>query len=69
MSDHLREMGNKDYEKVGRHGSDLFTKVPPKAVVDGQGRSRIYGLEGGIVELGGAVGESLAVKQVVKEGQ
>ncbi|ONK60564.1 uncharacterized protein A4U43_C08F19910 [Asparagus officinalis] len=30
MSDKLREMGNKDYEKAGRHGSDLFTKVPPK---------------------------------------
>ncbi|ONK80673.1 uncharacterized protein A4U43_C01F20440 [Asparagus officinalis] len=30
MSDQLREMGNKDYEKAGRHGSDLFTKVPPK---------------------------------------
>ncbi|ONK67328.1 uncharacterized protein A4U43_C06F19010 [Asparagus officinalis] len=30
MSDQLREMGNKDYEKAGRHSSDLFTKVPPK---------------------------------------
>ncbi|ONK72784.1 uncharacterized protein A4U43_C04F23200 [Asparagus officinalis] len=29
MSDQLREIGNMDYEKSGRHGSDKQTKVPP----------------------------------------
>ncbi|XP_020276696.1 uncharacterized protein LOC109851007 isoform X1 [Asparagus officinalis] len=30
MSDLMREKGQKDYEKPGRHGSEEKTKVPPK---------------------------------------